>query len=142
MRYIDPIVLRNREEILSREQAGLDLGIDPDRQTCILAYSGHPGDFKRVKKDYSYLESEYQMVYTTTYERGIFPVVDYFNAADFVVCGAGYNSFWEIVFFGKEAHLVPTQARFESGERRIEECREYRFGQNGADQLVDIIMNL
>jgi hypothetical protein len=142
LRFIDPLVLRNREEILSRAQACERLGIDPDERTCILAYSGHPGDFERVKTKYSYLESEYQMVCTTTYERGIFPVMDYYNCADFIVCGAGYNSFWEAAYLDKDALVVPTHARFESGKRRIEECWDYRFERNGADQLAEMIMAL
>jgi hypothetical protein len=142
MRQINPILLRNRDEILSRERAVVELAVDSEQPVCILSYSGHPGDFERVKKDYSYLESEYQMVYTTTHDKGIFPIVDFYNAADFVVCGAGYNSFWETVYLGKEAHFVPIEARFESGNKRVEEYRDYRFEQNGADQLVDIIIDL
>ena len=142
LRFINPLVLRDREEILAREQAAEKLGVDSHKKTCILAYSGHPGDFERVKNRYSYLESEYQMVYTTTYDNGIFPIMDYYNAADFVVCGAGYNSFWEVVYLEKEALVVPTRARFESGERRIEECGEHCFERNGADQLVDLILDL
>lgn len=142
METINPIVLRNRDEILSRDNAISELKLDPDREICILSYSGHPGDFKRVKKTYSHLEDLYQMVYTTTYEEGIFPVIDYYNASDLIICGAGYNSFWEVIYLNKEAIFVPTHAIFESGERRIHECQEYNFDENGADQLVDIIMNL
>ena len=31
---------------------------------------------------------------------------------------------------------------FEKQEHRIDECQEYIFKENGADQLVDIVMNL
>ncbi len=142
MKSINPLVLRNRDEILSRNDAISELKLDPNKEVCILSYSGHPGDFKRVKKTYSHLEDVYQMVYTTTYEKGIFPVMDYYNASDLIVCGAGYNSFWEVIYLNKEAIFVPTRAIFESGERRINECQEYSFNENGADQLVQIIMNL
>ena len=143
MDSINPIVIRNRDEILSREEALNKLGLDDTSKSCLVAYNGHPGDFKKVKKTYSYLEDEcYQVVYTTNYEGGIFPVVDYFNAFDLIICGAGYNSFWEAIYFNKEAVFVPTRAMFESGERRVDECQEYTFVENGADQLVDIVMNL
>jgi len=143
MKSINPIVIRNHSEIFSRDDALSSLGLNPDKRVCILSYSGHPGDFERVKRVYSYLEDEgFQMVYTTNYRDGIFPVVDYFNAADLIICGAGYNSFWEVNYFNKEAIIVPTFARFESGKCRIEECQEYYFNENGADQLVDIILNL
>ena len=143
MNSINPIVIKNRDEILSREEALHKLSLDCRNKTCLLAYNGYPGNFKRVKKTYSYLEDEeYQVVYSTNYEDGIFPVVDYFNAFDLIIFGAGYNSFWEAIYFNKEAVFVLTKTMFESEERRVDECQEYTFVENGADQPIDIVMNL
>jgi len=143
MKSINPIIIKNKNEIFSRKKAATELNLAEKDRACLLAYNGHPGDFKRVKKTYSYLEDQgYQMVYSTNYEKGIFPVVDYFNAFDLIVCGAGYNSFWETIYFKKEAIIIPTPTMFENQECRIQECQEYSFNENGADQLVDIIMNL
>jgi len=77
------------------------------RKNCLIAYNGHPGDFERVEKEYSYLEREgYSIVATTNYrENGIFPVIDYFNAFDLIVCGASYNAFWEVIYFKKRESL-------------------------------------
>ena len=59
-----------------------------------------------MKKTYSYLEDEgYQMVYSTNYKGGLFPAVDYFNAFEMLICGAGYNSFWEAVYFDRGGGL-------------------------------------
>lgn len=143
MKSINPIIIKNKNEIFSRKEAAAELNLDGEDRVCLLAYNGHPGDFERVKKTYSYLEDQgYQMVCTTNYEKGIFPVVDYFNAFDLIVCGAGYNSFWETIYFKKEAIIIPTPTRFENQKQRIQECKEYSFNKNGADQLTDIIMNL
>ena len=143
MDSINPIVIRNRDEILPKEKAMGKLGLDDGRTTCLFSYNGHPGDFERVKKKYSYLDDLHQVVYSTNYkDGGLFPVVDYFNAFDLVVCGAGYNQFWEIIYFDKEAVLEPTSAVFVDGERRVRECQEYYFDENGADQLADIIMKM
>ena len=143
MKSINPIVIRNHNEIIPHEIALQELKLDSNQKACFLSYSGHPGDFKKVKNTYSYLEEQgYQMVYSNNYDEGIFPIVDYFNAADLIICGAGYNSFWEAVYFEKEAIFIPTHAQFESGERRIRECQEFNFNENGADQLVDIMMNM
>ena len=140
---IHPIIIKNKNEIFSRKEAANKLDLDERHKACLLAYNGHPGDFKRVKKTYSYLEDQgYQMVYTTNYEKGIFPVVDYFNVFDLIVCGAGYNSFWDTIYFKKEAISIPTPTKVENQERRIKECQGYSFNENGADQLVNIIMNL
>ncbi|MBA7694803.1 hypothetical protein ES703_103416 [subsurface metagenome] len=142
-RQINPLIIRNRDEVLTRQQAIKELKLDENQQNCLLAYNGHPGDFDRVKKRYSYLSDVgYRMVTTTNYKEGLFPVVDYFNAFDLIICGASYNSFWEVIYFDKEAIFVPTRTRFVSCERLIREYREYSFDENGADQLVDIMLNL
>jgi hypothetical protein len=143
MKSINPILLRNKDEILSKPDACHKLNINKNGRTCFLYYNGEPNDFENVKKMYSYIENEgYQMIYSTNYDKGLFPIMDYFNAADLLVCGGGYNSFWEAIYFNKETIFVPTPKKFESQEQRIAECQEYYFEENGADQLVDIIMNL
>lgn len=142
MERIDPIILRNRDEIFDRDTALMKLGIDGDKPVCLLAYNGKPGDFKNVKKTYSYLEEKYQIVYSTNYDGGIFPVIDHFNVFDLIITGGGYNSFWETIFFNKEAIIVPSDTRFENPQVRIGVGADYKFRGNGADQLVDIIMNL
>ena len=82
------------------------------------------------------------MVYPYKYQDKLFPEVDYFNAFDMIVCGGGYNQFWEAVYFNKEAIFCPLPLTFEDQARRIRECQEYYFEENGADQLVDIIVNM
>jgi len=142
MQQINPIVIRNRDEILSREDALKKLGLDEGRQNCLFAFNGHPGDFRRAQKKYSHLEDFYRMVYSTNYKGGLFPAVDYFNAFDFMVCGAGYNQFWEAIFFDKEAVFEATESIFGDQARRVQECQEYYFDKNGADQLVEIVLKL
>ncbi len=141
-RSVNPLILRNRDETMSRKQAMRELEIT-GRKNCLIAYNGHPGDFERVNAEYSYLEKEgYNIVATTNYKGGIFPVIDYFNAFDLVVCGASYNSFWEAVYFKKKAIFVPTKTRFVDGERLIRQFTDYSFKENGADQLVKIMINM
>ncbi|MBN2159956.1 MAG: hypothetical protein JW807_11220 [Spirochaetes bacterium] len=94
-------------------------------------------------KKYAHLEKEgYNMVYTTNYQGGIFPVVDYFNAFDLLICAAGYNQFWESKYFGKKAIFETIKGNFSSQEKRIKMGRRFKFDINGADQLVDIILGL
>jgi hypothetical protein len=144
MEQINPLIIRNREEIYSKNKA---LNILEYNQKggpiCFFAFNGIPEEFTKIKKSYSYLEDEgYSMVYSTNYTEGLFPIVDYFNAADLLITGAGYNSFWESVFFEKDTIYVPLPRRFESQQKRIDECSDYYFEENGADQLVDILSNL
>ena len=99
--------------------------------------------FEETKKMYSYLENEgYPIVYSTNYQGGLFPAVDYFNAFEMVICGRGISAFWEAVYFQKEAIFVPQQRRFENQAWRVAECQDYVFTRNGADELVELILGL
>ena len=139
---IEPMVLRNHDEIHSRADAARMLGIDPDRPTALVATNGLPGEFDSLRQLYSYLDDEYQVVYSTNYADGLYPVVDYFNAFDFIACAGGYSAFWEAVYFGKDAVFVPQQRNYEDQAWRINNCQEYEFTRNGADQLVELLLDL
>ncbi len=140
---INPLIIRNKEEILTREDALKYLGLNPLKKVCLFAINGRPGEYEDSIKTYSYLEDEgYQMIYSTNYEGGLFPVVDYFNAFDLIITSGGYNSFWEARYFKKEALFIPVIRQFEDQKKRIDECLGMTFEENGADQLVDMIMNL
>lgn len=137
---INPIVIRNRNEILSRDQALIKLNIMTEGKNCLYAFNGNPGDFERNREKYSYLESEgYTIIRSTNYDGGLFPVVDYFNAFDLVICSGGYNQYWEARYFEKKALFETIQGRFSSQEKRIKMGKKLKFTANGADQLVDII---
>ena len=143
MKQINPIVIRNRNEILSREEALRRLKFVGKKKVCLFAFNGIEGEFERFQKDFSYLEDVgYNMIYSTNYSGGLFPVVDYFNAFDLIICSAGYNAFWEVTYFQKEAFFIPVPRLHESQEKRIEECQDHTFEKNGADQLVELIEKL
>jgi len=140
---INPLIIRNRNEILPREKALYELNLSNNKKNCLYAFNGNPEDFEKHKKKYSYLLKEnYHMVYTTNYQGGLFPVVDYYNAFDLLICGAGYNQFWEARYFNKKAIFENVPLRFSSTERRIKKFSKYKFEENGADQLIDIILKL
>ncbi len=139
---IEPLVLRNPGEILPRHEAAARLGVDDAWPTALVSTNGLPGEFEQLRSDYSYLEDEYQVVYSSNYGGGIYPALDYFNLFDFIVSAGGYNAFWEAVYFGKQAHFVPQPRRFESQQWRIDNCLDYSFECNGADRLVEMILSL
>ncbi len=142
MKQINPLLLRNRDEILTREEACEKLGLDTERDNCLYAFNNNPGDFDKYRKKYSHLEDFYKMVYSSNYRGGIFPVVDYFNAFDYIVCAAGYNMFWEVIYFQKEASFENFPMNFSSTEYRINKCQEFFFEENGSDQLAEIIQKM
>jgi hypothetical protein len=142
MDLINPVVYRNKNEIYSKEEACKKLHLGEKKPTCLFSFNPRTGNFNKYLKKYSYLEDIYQMIYAHEYQGKLFPEVDFFNAFDFIVCGGGYSQFWEAIYFNKETIFEPLPLVFESQSRRIQECQEYYFEENGADQLVDIIMNL
>lgn len=140
---VEPLVLRNRDEILTREAARADLGLGPEDRVCLFAFSGRTGEGAEAWKSFSYLEDEgWTVVRSDNREGGLFPAMDWYNAFDLVVCGAGYNQFWEARYLRKEAYFVPFPRRFEDQARRIALCSDYEFEENGADQVVRRILAL
>lgn len=143
MRTINPIIIRNRDEIMPREAAARLLGLSAEKRNCLIALNFEKGYLERLVEKYEYLGGDGYEIFNTTNigGGGIFPIVDYFNAFDFVVCGTGYNQFWEVVYFDKEAVMEPLPLRFSDTIWRLENCQEHYFDKNGADQLAQIIIN-
>jgi hypothetical protein len=146
MKKVNPIIIKNRDEILTREQALKALNLDGSQKNCVYAFNGEPDEYEKYIKMYSYLEDVgYRMTCTTNYQHGLsglFPLALYMNAFDLIICGGGYNAFWEAVYFQKEAVFIPQTRIFESQKWRIDNCQDYLFEENGADQLVEMIMTL
>ncbi|TVR29284.1 MAG: hypothetical protein EA404_15260 [Spirochaetaceae bacterium] len=138
---IDPIIMRQPHELLTRARAAAALGLDPDQPAALIATNGKPGEFEKLRQTYSCLDGDYQLFCSSNHHGGVFPIVDYFNAFDLVVCSGGYNAFWEAVYFSKDAVFVPHARRFENQAWRIENCQDYVFRANGADELVKMLLN-
>jgi len=68
--------------------------------------------------------------------------VDYFNAIDLIVCGAGYNQVWEANFFAKKALFELLDVHFSDQRLRLSASENFHFDINGADQLADIIIGI
>lgn len=140
---IEPMVMRNREEVMDAGTARADLGLAPDDRTCLFAFNGAIGEGARAWKSFSYLEDEgLKVIRSDNRAGGLFPAVDWFNAFDMLVCGAGYSAFWEARFFRKEAYFVPFKRVFEDQARRVALCSDYEFDVNGADTLASMLLSL
>lgn len=144
MERINPIVLRNRDEILTREKALKRLGLDGSKRIALYSLSGRPEYYDAFRDKHSHLEQEgYDVVYTGTWSGNwIFPAVDYFNAVDLIVCGAGYNQVWEANFFGKKALFELLDVLYSDQRLRLKESENFHFDINGADQLAYMIADL
>ncbi len=51
---INPLIIRNKEEILTREDALKYLGLNPLKKVCLFAINGRPGEYEDSVKTYSY----------------------------------------------------------------------------------------
>ncbi len=68
MEQINPIVIRNRDEILPRAAALEKLSPGMNSKICLFAVNGKPGEYEKTKKTYSYLEEEgYEIICTTNF---------------------------------------------------------------------------
>lgn len=142
-RKIEPIVIRNRDEIMSREIALRDLGLKADEQNCLFAFNGNSWEGVEAWKSFSYLQDQgWAVIRSDNREGGLFPVLDWFRAFDLLVCGAGYSAFWEARWLRKEAFFVPFPRHFENQQLRISCCSDYTFDTNGADELVQLLTKL
>lgn len=142
---INPLIIRNRNEIFTRETALEKLKLSGEKKICFIGMNFQPGHFEKLKEKYSYMEKEgeYEVIYSTNiYGEGIFPIADYYNAIDLLICPPTYNHFWESRFFNKKAVFEKVPVRFCDLDLRINKFSDYTFKENGADQLADILISL
>ncbi|HQQ50435.1 MAG TPA: glycosyltransferase [Spirochaetota bacterium] len=141
---INPLIMKNHDEILSKKQAQLILNIPDSKKCCLISISGYEQESMQYKQYYpQHLEDDYYCISSSNYDLdNHFPIVNYFNAFDMIICGAGYNSFWETRFFNKQAIIIPFKRVFEDQFYRVNNYANYTFTKNGADQLVDVLLTL
>ena len=134
---LEPLVMRNRDEIMGEAEARAALDLEPEARACFFGFNGNAWEGAEVWKSFDYLEAEgWKVIRSDNRQGGLFPAIDWFNAFDLIVCGAGYNAFWEARYFGKEAFFAPFPRNFEDQYHRIRVGSDYVPKENGADQLV------
>jgi UDP:flavonoid glycosyltransferase YjiC (YdhE family) len=118
------VTLLDRDELLPREEAAAALGVSPSRPTALLTLgAGNVRDLtsdRQLFLDRLLAVPDLQVVVTHALiadqadELGdrvratsVFPISRYYNALDFAVAAAGYNSFHELVGFGVPTAFVP-----------------------------------
>lgn len=143
LEIINPLIIRNHDEILSRKEALAGLGLTEKKPVCFMGLNFKEGFPEKLFRQYRKLKKEYQVIQSTNLQgEGIFPIADYYNAVDLVVSSATYNTFWEALYFDKEAVLETVPVEFCDQQQRLRECSGFEFTENGADQMAGIILNL
>jgi UDP:flavonoid glycosyltransferase YjiC (YdhE family) len=121
---VPPITLLNGSELLPREEAALALGLDASRPAVLIqigsdahrdpvrlvdavvaALKRHP-ELQIVNVDW-FISATQMAIWPEVVSLRGFPVSRYYNAFDFTISAAGYNSFHEIIRFAMPAIFVP-----------------------------------
>lgn len=117
-----PIVFLDRDELLPREQAAAELGLDPGRRTALVAL-GQGGEVDlavarslrtltavrglQVAALRSSLAPSLRLPDGVVRLDATFPMSRYFAAFDLAVAAAGYNAFHELIAFAVPTVFVP-----------------------------------
>ncbi|MGR3344257.1 MAG: glycosyltransferase [Paracoccaceae bacterium] len=126
VREVPPIHFVDRRLMLSRKDAATELGIDPDTQNVLLM-PGAMNNFGAaslwkaiaatlsqwpntgvVAAEWAITEHPMDWPASVARRRG-FPYARWFNAFDFAVSAAGYNSFAELIGLGLPTIFVPNE---------------------------------
>jgi len=119
---VAPIVLCDDDDLVGREEAARDLGLDP-QATCILVnlgqgpevralaercvehLSGRPGVQVAVLS--SAIAAGLDVPDGVVHLRSTYPISRYFRAIDGAVAAAGYNAYHELIRFGVPSLFAP-----------------------------------
>jgi hypothetical protein len=123
---VDPIRLLDRNDLLSKKAARSQLGLDPTRPACLiqlgagtnrdvasmvdsilLTLAEHPG-IQPVIAEWLITPTALDLWPGTKRLKG-FPLSRYFNAFDFSISAAGYNSYNEILSFGLPSIFIANE---------------------------------
>lgn len=119
---VDPIVFLEPQELLDRETAAAELGLDPSRRTALISL-GQGGEVDRavaraldafaargdiqVAALQSSLAPGLEVPDGVIHLRSTFPMSRYLRAFDVAVSASGYNGFHELIAFGVPTLFVP-----------------------------------
>ncbi len=119
---VPPIVYLDRDELLDRERAAAELGLDPGRRTALvtlgqggevdaavartLAALGRDEEIQIAALESS-LAPGLDVPDDVVHLRSTFPMSRYLRAFDLAVSAAGYNGFHELIAFGVPTLFVP-----------------------------------
>jgi hypothetical protein len=132
---VDPVVVSNAEECRPPEALRQRLGAPPDRPLVVVMHAGVAGERAQIE---AAADGEHVVGFDLFDEDALFPLAEWLPGADRVLCGGGYNAFWEARWLG-----YADRTRFTAFPRKIDDqawrlatCRSYPMRANGADTLA------
>lgn len=119
---VPPIVYLGRDELLDRERAAAELGLDPSRRTALVTL-GQGGEVDAAVSRTLAALARHDEIQVAALEsslapgldvpagvvhlRSTFPMSRYLRAFDLAVAAAGYNGFHELIAFAIPTLFVP-----------------------------------
>ncbi len=138
---IDPIVVCNPDECRPPDALRELLRAPENKPLTVVIQAGKPGEAAQLME---LTDSENEFVYSLNafINPELFPAAQWLGGADRIICGAGYNSFWEARWLGyyDVAEFVPFDRPIDNQKWRLFNCADSPMEENGADVLARIIL--
>jgi UDP:flavonoid glycosyltransferase YjiC (YdhE family) len=140
---VGPIVFLDRGELLSREEATAELGLDPERPHALVALGQGPELDRTVARCLellaahpevqvaaleSSLSPELRVPGEVVHLRGTYPMSRFYRAFDLAVAAAGYNAFHELCAHGVPSLFVPMPRQIDDQAARAGWAQESGVG--------------
>ena len=140
---VAPIVFLDPGELLSREEACAELGLDPERPHALVALGQGPELDRAVARCLEFL-AEHPELQVAALEsslspelrvpgevvllRGTYPMSRFYRAFDLAVAAAGYNAFHELLAHGVPSLFVPMPRQIDDQAARARWAQEEGVG--------------
>jgi UDP:flavonoid glycosyltransferase YjiC (YdhE family) len=140
---VGPIVFLDRDELLSREEATAELGLDPERPHALVALGQGPELDRAVARCLellaahpeiqvaaleSSLSPELRVPGEVVHLRGTYPMSRFSRAFDLAVAAAGYNAFHELCAHGVPSLFVPMPRQIDDQAARARWAQDAGVG--------------
>ena len=138
---LDPLVICNPEEVQPEGSLQQKLGLAADEPLEVFVHAGLAQEAQELT-DTANGSGVHRLTLDLFQKDAIFPVAEWLGDARRIVCGAGYNTFWETHWLGRESktefHAFPR--RIDDQALRLSAFRGLRPAANGADVLAGHIL--
>ena len=138
--HIDPIVIANPEDQRPAGDLRRHLGLSPEARLELVVHAGERGEMRELRR----VAGDDARELDLRDAEALFPAAEWLGEADRIVCGAGYNSFWEAHWLGyaQRTTFVPFARTIDDQAARLDRFGSHQPRENGADTLARWILDL